>query len=182
MWPSHYAPELRHSTLYRKLELLAQSVLGEDMSFDFDMMISKPPGSDVETPWHQDESYWLDMSDKRAISFWVALQDVNVNNGCMWFVSGSHLKPLRRHWKVKDGHHINQCECSEDEGRPEPLPAGGCTGHHGRTLHYTRGNKSNSCRRALIVNFRPTSMIQYERDHQYDHGLSGLENIIQQVE
>lgn len=41
MWPSHYAPELRHSTLYRKLELLAQSVLGEDMSFDFDMMISK---------------------------------------------------------------------------------------------------------------------------------------------
>ena len=67
----------------------------------------------VPTPWHQDESYWLNMPDKRAVSFWVALQDVNVDNGCMWFVPGSHKLPLREHWKAKEGHHINQCVCSE---------------------------------------------------------------------
>ena len=53
------------------------------------------------------------MPDKRAISFWVALQDVHRDNGCMWFVPGSHLQPLRKHWKVKEGHHANQCDCSE---------------------------------------------------------------------
>ena len=67
----------------------------------------------VPTPWHQDESYWLNMPDKRAVSFWVALQDVNVDNGCMWFVPGSHKLPLREHWKAKEGHHINQCKCTE---------------------------------------------------------------------
>ena len=37
---------------------------GPDMEFDFDMLISKEAGSEVETPWHQDESYWLDLPDK----------------------------------------------------------------------------------------------------------------------
>ena len=31
---------------------------------------SKDGGSRAETPWHQDESYWPDLPDKRALSFW----------------------------------------------------------------------------------------------------------------
>ena len=31
---------------------------------------SKDGGSLAETPWHQDESYWPDLPDKRALSFW----------------------------------------------------------------------------------------------------------------
>ena len=53
------------------------------------------------------------MPDKRAISFWVALQDVDVDNGCMWFVPGSHKLPIRKHYKVKAGHHVTTCDCSE---------------------------------------------------------------------
>ena len=34
---------------------------------------SKDGGSLAETPWHQDESYWPDLPDKRALSFWSAL-------------------------------------------------------------------------------------------------------------
>ena len=34
------------------------------MEFDFDMLISKEAGSEAKTPWHQDESYWLDLPDK----------------------------------------------------------------------------------------------------------------------
>ena len=49
------------------------------MDFDFDMIIAKGAHSDVETPWHQDESYWLDLPDKRALSFWIPMQDVTVS-------------------------------------------------------------------------------------------------------
>ena len=31
---------------------------------------SKDGGSLAETPWHQDQSYWPDLPDKRALSFW----------------------------------------------------------------------------------------------------------------
>jgi len=58
------------------------------------------------------------------------------------------------------------------EGRPVPLKAGGCTGHHGRTLHYTRGNNSTETRRAFIVNFRPAEMVKLEREMGVDHGLT----------
>ena len=41
------------------------------------------------------------------------MQDVNIDNGCMWFVPGSHKKELREHRKVKEGHHANTCNCTE---------------------------------------------------------------------
>ena len=33
--------------------------------------LSQAPHTETPTPWHQDESYWLDMPDKRAASCWV---------------------------------------------------------------------------------------------------------------
>ena len=91
------------------------------MEFDFDMLISKEAGSEVETPWHQDESYWLDLpgkvrrrqenyisntshlSSQRALSFWFPMEDATTENGCMWFVPGSHKEGLRKHRPVAEG-------------------------------------------------------------------------------
>ena len=71
MWPSLYLSPgqmaetvTQSSVLHRAVVSLARSLLGPDMDFDFDMLISKEGGSTVETPWHQDESYWLDLPDK----------------------------------------------------------------------------------------------------------------------
>ena len=57
--------------LHGKVVKLARQLLGDDMEFDFDMLISKDGGSMVETPWHQDESYWLDLPDK--VMFYLGL-------------------------------------------------------------------------------------------------------------
>ena len=44
---------------------------GEALNADVDKDDrSKDGGSLAETPWHQDESYWPDLPDKRALSFW----------------------------------------------------------------------------------------------------------------
>lgn len=65
MWPSLYLDmDTEASPLHRAVVSLARQLLGNDMEFDFDMLISKEGGSRVETPWHQDESYWLDLPDK----------------------------------------------------------------------------------------------------------------------
>ena len=56
------------------------------------------------------------------------------------------------------------------DGIPQPLKAGGCTIHTGRTLHYAGANLTDAPRRAYIVNFRPVEMIRFEREHDYDHG------------
>lgn len=183
MWPSLYLDKAtrpftrENSPLHLKAEQLAKSVLGSDMEFDFDMLISKEPHTNTETPWHSDESYWLDLPDKRALSFWFPMQDVSVENGCMWFVPGSHKQPMRKHRPTKPGQHVLMTdECSNDEGVPQPLKSGGCTVHTGRTLHYTAGNTTGKPRRAYIVNFRPKAMIEFERKHDFDHGQKSMDD------
>ena len=182
MWPSlflqdHMSMTIDESPLHVKTSKIAKGLLGSDMEFDFDMLITKEANTLTETPWHSDESYWLDMPDKRALSFWFPMRDVDVEDGCMWFVPGSHKLPLRKHRPVKEGNHVLMTdECSNDEGTPQPLKAGGCTVHTGRTLHYTAGNSTEVARRVYIVNYRPKDMIEYERENDYDHGKSGLQN------
>ncbi|CAH1782921.1 unnamed protein product [Owenia fusiformis] len=178
MWPSEYIEDLLKGPLHTRAEAIAHVVLGKDCVLDFDMLISKGPHTNTETPWHQDESYWPDQPDKRAASFWVALDESTVDNGCMWFVPGSHKLPMRPFRPVSEGHHVLCCDCSEEEGAPRPLKPGSCTVHHGRTLHYSRGNTTNTQRRAYIVNFRPADMVKFERDHKFDHGKSGVDEII----
>ncbi|XP_013411609.1 phytanoyl-CoA dioxygenase domain-containing protein 1 homolog [Lingula anatina] len=182
MWPSVYLPGLAQGPLHQRTKAIANVIIGEDAEFDFDMLIAKSPHTETGTPWHQDESYWPDMPDKRAVSFWCAMDDATVENGCMWFVSGSHKRPLRTHRPVKVGHHIRMTDdCSEAEGQPQPIPAGSCTGHHGRTLHYTRGNSTDRWRRAFIVNYRPKDMVAWEREHNFDHGKESMESAIEEV-
>ena len=46
------------------------------------------------------------MPDKRAISFWIAMDVVNEENGCMCFVPKSHQFELYKHKPVREGFHL----------------------------------------------------------------------------
>lgn len=61
------------------------------------------------------------------------------------------------------------CDASEDEAVAVEIKPGSCVFHHGGTLHYSRGNPTDKRRRAFITNFRPESMIRYEREKGFDH-------------
>ncbi|XP_031565926.1 phytanoyl-CoA dioxygenase domain-containing protein 1 homolog [Actinia tenebrosa] len=175
MWPSLYIPTLMEGPLHERVSAINKIIVGPDAVFDFDMLIAKGPNTDTSTPWHQDESYWPDMPDKRTATCWVALDNATVDNGCMWFVPGSHKKPLREHRSAAKGAHILQCDCTEEEGVPQPLPPGSCSFHTGRTLHYTRGNTTDNLRRAYITNYRPAAMVEWEREHNFSHGKPGVD-------
>ncbi len=172
MWPSEFVPVLHDTPAYQNALRIARELLGEDMAFDFDMLIDKAPQSGTPTPWHQDCAYWPDLPDKRAASCWIALDEATLDNGCMWFVPGSHEGELRPHHPAGKGGGALECDGSEEEGRPVPLPPGACTFHGGGTLHYSRGNTTTGHRRALILNFRPAEMIRLERELGFDHGKS----------
>ena len=168
MVPSKHYPALLDSEYYRKIRSIARTLLGNDLEIDFDMFINKAPHSDAPTPWHQDCAYWIEMPDKRAISAWMPLDETYPDNGCMWYVPGSHLKPMRKHASTaKNGALI--CEGNEGEAVSVPLKPGSCVLHHGGTVHYSRGNTTGNNRRAMIVNLRSKQMIEYERDRGFDH-------------
>lgn len=149
---------------------LGRQLLGTDDVFrSFDMLIYKPPGHPHETPWHQDMSY-ADHPFARAgstitqesLQFWVALDDVDDENGCMHFVPGFHDRALLAH-RVASGDPRDDSRLLEiaDPGRDlagatvvaAPLSAGGATVHSYGTPHYTPPNRSTDRpRRAYIFN------------------------------
>lgn len=83
-----------------------------------------------------------------------------------WSPALTPCAPSRAGWQLLQVDGV-----AEADGVPVPLPRGSCTFHSGRTLHYSRGNRTNGMRRAFIANYRPLRMVEFERDAGFDHGL-----------
>lgn len=168
MLPSKVQPNLLNHPMHKKAIEIAKLLMGDDIVFDFDMLINKPPKTKKQTPWHQDAAYWIDLPDKRALSFWFAIDESTLNNGCMWYKPKSHLQPLKKHFQPVGGGSL-QCEGTEQDSVAAPLQPGSCVIHQGHTLHYSRGNTTSHHRRAFILNFRPRKMVELERVQGFDH-------------
>lgn len=168
MKPTTVSTKLAGHSAYGKGLQWAKNLLGDDMELDFDMLINKAPFTDTETPWHQDAAYWIAMPDKRAVSCWIALDDVYEENGCMWFIPKSKDEKVQEHIGLPNGGAL-YCETNTKKAKAIPLNAGSCTFHDGFTLHFSKGNSTSSQRRALILNFRPKAMIELERKQGVDH-------------
>ncbi len=168
MVPSRLYPDLLEKPMHIKTLVIARELLGDDMCLDFDMLINKAPNTLTETPWHQDEAYWIDMPDKRAVSCWVAIDKAYKENGSMWYTPKSHLGEVLPHVQTGNKGAL-KCDGSELGSVCIELDPGSCVFHHGKTLHYSRGNATHTNRRAFITNFRPQDMIILERSQGYDH-------------
>ncbi len=161
--PAKYAPELKDTQAEANAraiatQLFARKAPQEEVSGGVAHAIFKPARSGATTPWHQDEAYWGPSLDYMSLSVWMPLQSATLENGCMQFIPGTH------EWEVKEHHSINHDPrihgleiepefINESKAVACPLPAGGCTLHLSRTMHYTGPNKSEIPRRALIMGY-----------------------------
>lgn len=158
--PGLYAPELMRTPHFGRVQALARQLLGADAQFLFDHSILKPAGKLAATPWHQDEAHSDDPHfHHEQISFWMPLQDVSEQNGCMRYVPGSHRGPLLPHRSPGDDPRIHALEClagsfDESAAVARPVAAGGCILHAGRTLHSALPNRSAADRLAYVLVFR----------------------------
>jgi ectoine hydroxylase-related dioxygenase (phytanoyl-CoA dioxygenase family) len=153
--PGVLAPKLRASQAYHNCLAIAKRLIGPDVAINWDHAIYKPPRNGKATPWHQDLSY-AKRADPIAFyaSFWIPLQDTSVEMGCMQFIPHSHLGDLLPHRPPKPGMHVLQTDNIDATfAKACPLPAGGCTIHQGKTLHYTGPNNTDTPRRAWIMVF-----------------------------
>jgi ectoine hydroxylase-related dioxygenase (phytanoyl-CoA dioxygenase family) len=158
--PSVYQPRLLRTALFQRVHALARCLLGADAQFSFDHSILKPAGKVAATPWHQDEAHSHDAHfHHEQISFWMPLQDVGEENGCMRYIPGSNRGPLLPHRSFADDPRIHALECvpgSFDESAAVacPVRAGWGILHAGRTLHSALPNRTGTDRLAYVLVFR----------------------------
>jgi hypothetical protein len=119
------------------------------------MLIHKPPTGGRAAPWHQDEAFWDDKSHLKcnSLSVWMPLDDVVVESGAMQFLPGSHRNDVLRHRSEPGEPLFLDEDVDLSTAVACPLPAGGATFHHCRTLHHTAENTSGRPRRAMTTIF-----------------------------
>lgn len=125
-----------------------------------DHAMIKPPGQESkQTNWHQDAPYWP-MDPVGALSAWIAVDDVSVENGCLQFVPGTHkhgrLDPISL--TAEDDSVVARFR-EQGYRVPEPVAmpmrAGGVTFHHGCTFHFAGPNRTDRPRRAFAIIYIP---------------------------
>ena len=156
-------PELRQTLAYARCREIARELLGVPVGYMFDHAIYKLPHNNASTPWHQDEAYSARAIPLRSMHFWIPLQEATVDNGCMWFIPGSHLGSVLPHHaaalrtagpnQAPAGATIATNHVDPTKAVACPIPAGSATMHHPLTLHYTGANQTDDYRRVWILHF-----------------------------
>lgn len=160
LFPERHVPQIRTTAMWRNARRFATRLLDvADAEVEhWGHILYKEPNGGNETPWHQDEGYWDVDLHYHAVGAWMPLQDVDVDNGCLWFMPGSHHGEVLEHRHLGDDPTVHLLEVTEafdpQAAVPVPLAAGEMTFHHPRLLHYARENASSRVRRAWANEFQ----------------------------
>jgi hypothetical protein len=153
--PAKYAPELNDGKFLVVVNDIVKQLLGDEAEVGIAHAIFKPSGHGAATPWHQDEAYWDPAFLYKAISVWMPLQPATIENGCLWFVPGSHEWDVLPHQSIGGDVRVHGLEMVNTEPCKTavacPIPAGCITIHRNRTAHFAGPNTSDIPRRALIL-------------------------------
>lgn len=97
---SDYDPYFKELLRGSKMEELAKILLGENTGKGFVEYFNKPAGLGKPTPPHQDCYYFIH-NPPQALTFWIPLEDVDEENGCLRYIHGSHKKGMRPHGETQ---------------------------------------------------------------------------------
>lgn len=129
-----------------------------------DQLLYKPPQRGAAAGavgWHQDWHYWQCAQPANMLTAWVALVDVDEQNGCMEVVPGSHKAGLQEgsDFFAQD---LNALQATFEENTGQPfetvpcvLPAGAVSFHHCLTIHGSRPNLSDDPRISMVIHMQP---------------------------
>jgi phytanoyl-CoA hydroxylase len=118
-------------------------------------LIKEPYGN--PTAYHLDVPFWS-FKSADAITIWIALDDATIENGCLYYVPGSHL--AQKFDNVGIGNELGALfdvypEWADVAAVPCPVPAGGALLHNGLTFHGAGANMTPGRRRAMTCAYMP---------------------------
>lgn len=122
-----------------------------------DQLFCKPAKHGGVVAWHQDYSYWTRTLPIAHLTCWIGLDDSTRENGCLYYVPGSHRwNLLPRTGLTGDMDEIMTVLTPEQKQDFQPVPIelkrGECSFHHPLMVHGSYANYSDKPRRATLVN------------------------------
>ncbi|MBS1564592.1 MAG: phytanoyl-CoA dioxygenase family protein [Bacteroidetes bacterium] len=149
--------KMRPLMLDARLGRMAAQLAGVDgIRIWHDQALIKKPWANP-TSWHLDTPYWS-FTDRRALSIWVALDDATPENGCLFFIPGSHTQTTFENPGI--GKNMGAVFNFYPAFKKTPsvsaaMKAGSCSFHNGLTIHGAGANMTAGYRRAMTCAYMP---------------------------
>ena len=124
-------------------------------------IIFKQPRIGGEVGWHQDASFFV--TDPTTVTtFWFALEDATLDNGCLWVEPGGHHGALRERYVCEEGRlRMDKLAAPPWPGLQDalalPVPAGTLVVFHGLLPHCSAANRSATSRLAYTLHVTDAS-------------------------
>jgi len=123
-----------------------EDVIGPDILVAGTTLFVKEPETSGFISWHQDARY-IGLEPHDWVTAWLAISDVNEDNGCMRMVPGTHTAPLVEHVDTYGEDNMltrgqTVPDVDEDVTVPVPLKPGQLSLHHPRVVHGSGPNRS----------------------------------------
>jgi len=159
---AHPSPVIEniYSLVISLLEKKVSDFIGEKIQLAKMNIICKSAYADKPVPCHQDIAY--SRENPYEFSFWLALQDVGVEDGALEFLPASHLKkiePAIDFWQPDFVDNMNLSAHWQQNKIAVPVQAGDAIAFDSRIWHRSAQNKSGSNRFALVTRW---SRIDYQ--------------------
>lgn len=139
------------------VEEVAQLTDAAQLRIWHDQIQYKPAGKGGVNMWHQDSPYWGILRPKDTqVTAWVALDDVDADNGCMSMAPGSHLwgNAIDFLHGIKDFAAMpGEYQGRAVQTRLAPVRKGHVHYHHSLTWHGSHANTSDRPRRAVALHY-----------------------------
>jgi ectoine hydroxylase-related dioxygenase (phytanoyl-CoA dioxygenase family) len=143
-------------------QIVAEATSSKSIQIFHDHLFIKEPGTNKETPWHQDMPYYCVDGNKTG-SFWIPLDDIDKENN-LKLILGSHkwkklLRPTKwsnnQPWYKNNNSFMDlppENEFEENILIPD-LELGDAVLFNFKTVHGSTGNNSTHKRRAFSMRF-----------------------------
>ncbi|PHR94138.1 MAG: phytanoyl-CoA dioxygenase [Robiginitomaculum sp.] len=138
-----------------KLAALASDLGLNDPQIWQSMYIFKQPFIGGKVDWHQDGSFF--QTDPLTVTtFWFAVDDATLENGCLWVQEGGQNSPLRQVF-TREGNHTSLTTIDTtpwpemSAAKPVEVKAGSLVCFHGKLPHYSAENTSDTPRHAYTL-------------------------------
>ena len=137
--------------------MAASQLLGGAVRFWHDQLFCKPARHGGVVAWHQDYSYWTRSQPMAHLTCWIGLDDSTRDNGCVYYVPGSHRWPLLPVTGLAGDMDAIQTVLNDEQQRQfRPvaieLTKGQCSFHHPLMVHGSYENRTDRPRRAVVLN------------------------------
>ncbi|XP_069093126.1 phytanoyl-CoA dioxygenase domain-containing protein 1 isoform X2 [Pleurodeles waltl] len=148
-----YEPVFKQVTHSQNIQTVARSLGMAEPVVVQSMYIFKQPGFGGEVTPHQDATFLHTEQLGRVTGFWIALEDATEDNGCLWFIPGSHTSGItRRMVRTPAGSQPGTTFVGSEQRYEDglfvaaPVRRGGLVLIHGEVVHKSELNTSDRSR------------------------------------